>query len=405
MPAVQLDQSFINTLTCPPGKSRIEYTDADGVPGMYVLVSAATPGVGTFYLRYKDASGKTCHHKIGRSSEISLVQARKVAREVKAELALGIDRHAVEKRKRTIPTLAQFFEDTYLPYAKAHKRSWKRDVQLFTRIRDAFGSVRLDLIEKRKVAVFHAKLVKEVGLSPASADHHPKLLRRMLSMAMSYELIERNPLSRFELFNIDNKKENYLSDEDLVQLMGVLRSDANRTVCNIVILLLGTGCRLNEILTAKRADIDLENRVLRIAASNSKSKRVRSVPLNDMSAMVIQEQMENSAGYEYLFINHQTGKPYTTIMKVWERLRLKAGLPHLRIHDLRHSFASFLVNQGRTLYEVQQILGHSQSIVTERYAHLSTKTLQDASNSAGRLIQAAMQGELARSKSLSIRSE
>lgn len=63
----------------------------------------------------------------------------------------------------------------------------------------------------------------------------------------------------------------------------------------------------------------------------------------------------------------------------------------MRIHDLRHSFASFLVNSGRTLYEVQQILGHSQSIVTERYAHLSTKTLQDASNSASVIIQGAMQ--------------
>ncbi|MDO8311587.1 MAG: tyrosine-type recombinase/integrase [Sideroxyarcus sp.] len=81
---------------------------------------------------------------------------------------------------------------------------------------------------------------------------------------------------------------------------------------------------------------------------------------------------------------------YTTIMKVWTRLRNKAGLPHLRIHDLRHSFASFLVNSGRTLYEVQMILGHSQSIVTERYAHLSTKTLQDASNSASVIIQGAL---------------
>ena len=78
-------------------------------------------------------------------------------------------------------------------------------------------------------------------------------------------------------------------------------------------------------------------------------------------------------------------------MKVWTSLRNKAGLPHLRIHDLRHSFASFLVNSGRTLYEVQQILGHSQSIVTERYAHLSTKTLQNASDCASVMIRGAMQ--------------
>ena len=69
-------------------------------------------------------------------------------------------------------------------------------------------------------------------------------------------------------------------------------------------------------------------------------------------------------------------------MKVWSRLRKAAGLPHLRIHDLRHQYASFLVNSGRTLYEVQQILGHSDPSVTQRYAHLSTASLQEAANSA-----------------------
>ena len=213
-------------------------------------------------------------------------------------------------------------------------------------------------------------------------------------MAIEYELIEKNPLAKFALFNHDNKVENYLSEEQLIQLMDVLRTDANRTVCNIAILLLGTGCRLNELLSCKKSDISIENRVLKIAASNSKSKRVRTVPLNDASIDIILQQFDDTKGYDYLFINHQAGKPYTTIMKVWTRLRTKAGLPHLRLHDLRHSFASFLVNSGRTLYEVQQILGHSQSIVTERYAHLSTKTLQEASNSASVIIKGAMQARV-----------
>ena len=73
---------------------------------------------------------------------------------------------------------------------------------------------------------------------------------------------------------------------------------------------------------------------------------------------------------------------YGTIMKVWSRLRGKAGLPNLRIHDLRHQYASFLVNSGRTLYEVQQILGHSDPSVTQRYAHLSSRSLQEAASTA-----------------------
>jgi len=83
------------------------------------------------------------------------------------------------------------------------------------------------------------------------------------------------------------------------------------------------------------------------------------------------------------------GMPYRNIHKVWHRLREKAGLKHLRLHDLRHQYASFLVNSGRTLYEVQQILGHSSPSVTQRYAHLSTKSLQDAANTASVKIREA----------------
>lgn len=389
MPVISLSSAILPTLTCPIGKTRIEYCDRD-LAGL--LLEVRPNGASTYHLRYK-SNGQTKYVKLGTSDLITLAEARRKAKALKAEIALGADPRGEAKAKRSIPTLTDFFDDTYLPYAKVHKRSWKRDIQLFARIKTKFGKLRLDQITKQQVSVFHAGLMEE-GLSAASADHHPKLMRRMFSMAMEYELIERNSLSKFKLFNIDNKENVYLSEEELTRLMTVLRTDANRTVCRIVILLLGTGCRLNEILTAKKSDVDVQNRVLRITATNSKSKRVRSVPLNETSIEVILEQLENTKGYDYLFINHQTGKPYTTIMKVWDRLRNKAGCSHIKAHTLRHSFASFLVNSGRTLYEVQAILGHSQSAVTERYSHLSTKTLQDASNSASVIIQGAMQPRL-----------
>jgi site-specific recombinase XerD len=82
--------------------------------------------------------------------------------------------------------------------------------------------------------------------------------------------------------------------------------------------------------------------------------------------------------------------PYTTIQKVWNRLRNEVDLGHVCIHDLRHQYASFLVNSGRTLYEVQQILGYSNPKVTQRYSHLSTATLQDAADSAADRINGAM---------------
>ena len=182
-----------------------------------------------------------------------------------------------------------------------------------------------------------------------------------------------------------------MNPDELDRLLTVLRTDSNRPVCLIALFLLSTGARLNEALTAQWQHVDREHRVWRIPASNSKSKKVRSAPLND-SAIEVLDQLDTEKSFEHLFINRKTGKPYTTIYKIWTRLRKDAGLPHLRIHDLRHQYASFLVNSGRTLYEVQQILGHSDPTVTQRYAHLSTKALQDAANSASDAISGAKGG-------------
>ena len=121
---------------------------------------------------------------------------------------------------------------------------------------------------------------------------------------------------------------------------------------------------------------------------------MRSVPLNDITFCSI-SQLYTVAEFDYLFMNRVTGSTYTNIHKAWGKIRYQAGLPQMRIHDLPHQYASFLVNSGRTLYEVQQILGHSTSKVTERYSHLSSATLQAAANSASVMINAAMGGEAA----------
>lgn len=385
MPVVKITPSFItHELRCPNSKSRVEFCCAD-TPGLYVEVRTTNQGHGTYYLRYKDASGKTCHQKIGRTADVTLADARKRAKTLKAEIALGANPRGDAKARKAVPTFTDFFLEEYLPYVTPRKRSWKRDEELFRlRIQAAFGNLRLNQITRQQVQTFHTALLEE-GLSPASADHHVKLMRHALNLAVEWEALDRNPIKGVPLLNADNKVEHYLDDEQLQRLLTVLRNDENRSVCLIAMFLLSTGARLNEALQATWSQIDRSNRVWRIPATNSKSKRMRSVPLND-SALHVLQQLDTEGEFDHLFINRQTRQPYTTIMKVWIRLRKKAGLPHLRLHDLRHGFASLLVAGGRTLYEVQQILGHSDPKVTMRYAHLSSKTLQDAARSASVIV-------------------
>lgn len=389
MTTVKLTQELINKgLTPQSGKRRSEICDTE-VPGLYIEVRETSEGQGTYYLRYKNAAGTTAHQRIGRTKALSLADARKKARALKAEVQLGADPRGNERARKAAMTLDTFFGEHYLPHAKAHKRSWQRDEELYRlRISAVFGQRKLHEVSKQQVQVFHAGIVA-AGLAPATADHHVKLLRQALNLAVEWDLLEKNPIAGVRLFNADNKVEHYLDETQLDRLLTVLRTDDNRVVCNIALFLLSTGCRLNEALSGTWDQIDEERRVWRIPASNSKSKRVRSVPLND-SALEVLKAIGTKGRCVEIFRNWRSGKPYTTIMKVWSRLREKAGLPYLRIHDLRHQYASFLVNSGRTLYEVQAILGHSDPSVTQRYAHLSSVSLQEAANSASIAIRGSV---------------
>jgi integrase len=253
----------------------------------------------------------------------------------------------------------------------------------------AFGHKQLNLISRRDIQLFHSKL-RDEGLAPATCNLYLRTLKTAMNRAIHWEIIDGpNPVVGIQQYRELNLVENYMDDEQLQRLMTVLKQDKNRTVCDIILFLLSTGATLSEVLNMKHEMVNTERRVWRIPATNSKSGKVRAVPLNDTALDVLSEQNTKDE-FEHVFINRQTGKPYTTIQKVWNRLRNAADLGHVRIHDLRHQYASFLVNNGATLYTTGQILGHSTPKVTQRYAHLSIATLQDAAATAADQIKAAM---------------
>jgi len=373
-------------LVCPPGRRRIEYVDKGGL-GLYLEVRASSPGVATAYIRFRSKTGKSAHQRIGSTAVLSIPEIRREAKRIKAEITLGADPRAEAKARKAVITYDDFFQNHYLPHVKLRKRSWDRDEELYRlRIKGALGSKRLDQITRHQVQSFHSALAAE-GLAAATANHHLKVIRYSLNLARQWGMLEGdNPAARIQMLHEDNKIEHYLDEAELQQLLHVLRTDRNRPVCNVALFLLATGCRLNEALSATWDDVDVERRVFTIRATNSKSRKLRSVPLNDSAVEVLNSLGTKEDGGP-LFLSSRGRKrderrAFTTIAKQWDRIRRAAGLPELRLHDLRHQFASFLVNDGRTLYEVQAILGHSSSKVTERYAHLSTRTLQEAANSA-----------------------
>ena len=168
MPVVTLSEHFVRTgLVCPSHQKRTEFCDQD-LPGLFIEVRSATPGQGTWYLRYKSSSGKTAYESLGTSQDTSLKEARSKAAALKARIREGVVPVARAPKPQKVVTFDAFMEEHYLPYVKPRKRSWIRDEQLYRiRIKEVFGDLPLAAIARKQVQNFHTRLLSE-GLAPAS---------------------------------------------------------------------------------------------------------------------------------------------------------------------------------------------------------------------------------------------
>ena len=191
--------------------------------------------------------------------------------------------------------------------------------------------------------------------------------------------MKANPCSGVRNYEENNKRERYLTPDEAKALIESVQQSENPSLKYIVAMLILTGARKGEVLQAQWDQFNFEQRFWRIPIS--KSGKARHVPIND-GLLQLLESIPRVKDHNHLFVNAQTGKPLGTFFGSWNQARKRAGLPDVRVHDLRHSYASFLINNGRTLYEVQRLLGHSQIKTTQRYAHLSPETLMAASNAA-----------------------
>lgn len=361
---------------------------SDERSGLYIELRNTSKGDGTYYLRYKDFSGKTTHQKLGRTTEISLTEARKKVAELKAEISTGTNLREPQPVKKGEMTLDQLWVE-YYDFAKSTKRSWKRDEQLYRlRIKKRFGHLKLSEITVRQIQTLMMD-VRSEGLSFASSDHHGQLLRRLGTMAVKWGYLDVNFAKGIELYHAFNEVNNIPTDEQLQKLLNVLQTEENREISLLVQFLLMTGARRGEAINMKFADVSIEQRIWTVPYQLSKSKRTRHIPLND-SALEILAQIERKPGIDYVFANPETGKPFVSVFKPWNRIRTKAGLPKCRLHDLRHAYASMCVNNGCTIYEVSQLLGHADTRVTQRYAHLSKTTMLNAANSVSRKLSSLM---------------
>lgn len=369
MPKRKLDAAFCQVAPCEPGKKKTDYWDT-AVSGF--VLEARPNGGRTYYLRYTDLHRKQRQLKIGRADIISFTDAKAKARKLRSEVELNGDPAARKERKRAIPTYAELARQ-HIEYARTYqKRPENTEAVIDGHLIPKWGSCRLDQITQQDVSKWLAE--KRQTLAPATVEKLRMMLGRSFELARRWSIPggELNPVRNVPRFRFDNACERYLSVSEAQRLLAACKGSSNPQLWAIVSLLLYTGARKTELLHARWEHVDVERRSWLIP--DSKTGKARRVPLSAPAVQVIGTLVE-LPNCPWLVPNPETRKPYNSIKRAWATARDEAGLKGLRIHDLRHTCASLLANNGVDLFTIGKILGHADYKSTMRYSHLANETL------------------------------
>jgi len=352
------------------------------------LLEVRQSGGKTFYQRYRNAQGKERQLRIGPASVLKLAQAKKRGREIVAFALLGKDPCERKESQRNVPTYRTFIDAHYLPFVRAAKRSWRTDeTVLRLHILPAFGFLQVNEVTDVHVAeLINRKRLQ--GYSSGTTNRILVLLRFTFNLVRKWNIAElsQNPTLGLAT-DPEVYRQRFLSTEEARRLVASLSEDENRTAAQAIKLLLLTGARRNEITRSRWVDVDWVNKTLFVPIAKSGKARYISLGADAIALLKSLVRSENP----YIFPSPLTGRPCPSLFFPWRRIRERANLEGVRLHDLRHSFASLLISKGISLYVVQHLLGHTHPRMTQRYAHLASQTLNEAADVVGKLLEGTPQ--------------
>ena len=381
MPKIKLEASIIPTLFCPPERSTQTYFDT-AITGF--VCEMRSNGRGTYALRYKDPYGRQRQYKIASVGDISFAEAKKEAIRIKGRVSVGKNPAEERYANRRIPRVSELAE-RYLDHVRTYKRSHDIDARyLNLHLLPKWGKFHLNELSQTDILEWLQSKVAVDGYAQATVNRWQVIFGHMMRLAKRWNLpgSEVNPLEGIRLKDPENRVERFLSADETQRLKAAVEESPNFMLRYIVALLLLTGCRKRELLDAKWEQVSFERKTWYIPTT--KTGKPRYAPLSE-DAINVLNLIPRFDACPYIVPNPDTMKPFLSIYNAWNKARIRAGMPDLRMHDLRHSAASNLVNSGQSLYVVSKVLGHASVKTTERYAHLSSGTLLNAVNAASQL--------------------
>ena len=350
-----------------------------------------TPKGKRIYLVQYWHEGRRRRYTIGEHGPLTPEQARSEAARILGQVAAGEDPAATKANYRAAPSVAELATRYLEEHAEPKKKAASifRDRQLLKRfVLPALGHYKTASVTRADVSRLHHDLRE----TPIQANRVLALLSKMFNLAERWGLRPNssNPCRHVEKFK-EHKRERFLGVEELARLGTALEYVEREqselpSVITAIRLLLFSGCRLSEILTLKWEYLDFEKHCMRLPDSKTGAK---VVPLGVPALQLLMDAPRQDLN-PYVCPGLRANSHLVGIARPWARIQARAGLSGVRLHDLRHSFASVGAAAGMGLPIIGKLLGHTQSATTQRYAHLHQDPLLEAANEISSRIAEAM---------------
>ena len=345
-------------------------------------------GKKTYLIQYR-AGRRTRRITIGQHGALTAEEARARARQHLGDVARGGDPSAARQERMRAPTVAGLCDRFLDDYVDEHcKPTTARDYRSIIRrfIRPRLGPLLIAEVTRADIVAFHHALRE----TPYQANRAASMLSKLFNLAEDWGLRQAgsNPARRIKKFREEEKKR-YLSDDEQVRLGNILATvleDGSESIYTVsaLLLLILTGCRLNEILTLRWSYVSSHH----LELPDSKTGR-RRIPLPREAHDILME-LPRLDGNPFVILGDVENSHRVNLQKPWNRIRSMAGIPDVRIHDLRHTYASVAMKQGIDPFTLKEILGHKNLQTTLRYAHLADDAVQRAAGTVAARLAGAV---------------
>jgi integrase len=316
--------------------------------------------------------------RVRYKGSIPEAQNKQQALVVEAQMRQAVFEGRYGRQARSV-TLEQFIKDVFLPYAKTNRKQWEQDERHCQKFSEFFRGRALQeippmLIEQYKRQRRDQTTRLGTPRKASSINYELSVLCRIFNLAVENGYLNQNPVSRVRRLKQSDKRERVMSYEEESIIRQHLASEKYSHLLPVFELVLNTGMRITEALELKWHEVDLEAAEIHLPASRTKEHKDKIIPLNPVALETL-DQLKDDTNAGEVF---GRGFERSYVERRWREMRTDAGITDLRIHDLRHTFATRLDEEGTTERTISAILGHSTVKMTAKYIHIGEEAKRKA---------------------------